>query len=196
MVAEAVFSVTRLVVGGMFLVALAAKARDLPSFRSALRGFRVVPRHLERPVAHVVLGAEAVVVLLMVDRASAVVGLVAATVLLVTFATGMARVVARGDRVPCGCFGRSAAPIGRAHIWRNGLLATASAVGAVAGTTTGADRLDGPVLLVLPLFSAALIALLVLSDQLLGVPDRPDPPQPRRHRPPVDIPSTGTTRKR
>lgn len=111
MIGEAVFLVIRLVIGGMFLLALVSKMRDLASFRSAVRGFRVVPRHLERPVAFAVLGAEAAVVVLVTVRSSAAIGLTIATVLLVAFATGMARVVARGDRVPCGCFGRSAAPI-------------------------------------------------------------------------------------
>ncbi len=202
MVAEAVLLVVRLVVGGMFLVALVAKLRDLPSFRSAVRGFRVVPRHLERPVAVAVLGAEAAVVLLLLVRATAVLGLALAAVLLVAFATGMARVVARGDRVPCGCFGRSAAPIGRAHVVRNALLATASAAGLVAGLAPGAEPLDGPVLLVLSLFSLAVVGVLLLSDQLLAVaepPRRPAPPrrpEPLPHRPPADIPSTGATRKR
>ena len=190
MLAEAVFLVTRLVVGGTFLVALVAKVRDLRSFHAAVRGFRVVPRRLERPVASAVLGAEAAVVLLMVDRASAAVGLAAGSVLLAGFATGMARVLTRGERVPCGCFGRSDAPIGRAHVWRNALLATASAAGLVAGLASRAEPLDGPVLLVLSLFSAAVVALLVLLDQLLSVPEPP------RHRPPVGISSTGTTRKR
>jgi len=132
----------------MFLVALVSKLRDLPSFRATLRGFRVVPRRLEWPVASAVLGAEAAVVLLVVARPSAAVGLAVAVALLVAFAAGMARVVARGDRVPCGCFGRSSAPISRAHVGRNALLAAASAAGLVAGLTSAAEPLDGPVLLV------------------------------------------------
>ncbi len=196
MVGEAVFLVVRLVVGGMFLVALVSKLRDLPSFRATLRGFRVVPRRLERPVASAVLGAEAAVVLLVVARPSAAVGLAVAIVLLVAFATGMARVIARGDRVPCGCFGRSTAPISRAHVGRNALLAAASAAGLVAGLTSGSEPLDGPVLLVLSLFSAAVIAALVLSDQLLTVAEPPRRLEPHRRVPPVDIASTGTTRKR
>ncbi|MBC8090547.1 MAG: hypothetical protein H7Y15_01075 [Pseudonocardia sp.] len=196
MIGEAVFLVIRLVIGGMFLLALVSKLRDLASFRSAVRGFRVVPRHLERPVAFAVLGAEAAVVILVTVRSSAAIGLTVATVLLVAFATGMARVVARGDRVPCGCFGRSAAPISRAHVGRNALLATASTAGLVAGLVSVGDPLDGPVLVVLSLFSAAVIAVLVLSDQLLTVAEPPRRPEPHRHRPPVDIPSTGTTRKR
>ncbi|MCO1657172.1 MauE/DoxX family redox-associated membrane protein [Pseudonocardia humida] len=192
MVAEAVFLVARVVVGGMFLVALVSKARDLPSFRTAVRGFGVVPRRLERPVVAAVLGAEAAVVLLLVGRSSAAVGLGAAALLLTAFATGMARVLARGDRVPCGCFGRSTAPIGRAHVWRNGLLAGAAVTGLVAGASSHA-RLDGPVLLVVSLFAAAVVVVLVLSDQLLAVPE---PPPRRPHRPPVGNPSTGATRKR
>ena len=195
MVAEGFLLVVRLVVGGMFLVALAGKLRDLPSFRSSLRGFRAVPRHLERPVAAAVLAAEVAVVVLVLLRSTAAFGLALAVVLLVAFATGMLRVLARGDRVPCGCFGRSTAPITRAHVVRNALLATAAAAGAVVGLAAGPEPLDGPVLLVLSLFSAAVIAVLLLSDQLLGVAEPPRRPEPRRHRP-VDIPSTGPTRKR
>ncbi|MCY7344001.1 MAG: hypothetical protein LH603_19735 [Pseudonocardia sp.] len=196
MVAEAIFLVSRVVVGGMFLVALVSKVRDLPSFRSALRGFRVVPRRLERPVTFAVLGAEAATVLLMVDQTSAPIGLAVAAVLLVAFAVGMVRVLARGERVPCGCFGRSAAPISRAHVWRNGLLAATGVAGLVAGLTSGAGPLDGPTQLVLSLFAVAVVAVLLLSDQLLAVPEPPRRPEPRHHRPPVDSPSTGTTRKR
>jgi len=125
------------------------------------------------------------------------VGLAVAVALLVAFAAGTARVVARGDRVPCGCFGRSSAPISRAHVGRNALLAAASAAGLVAGLTSAAEPLDGPVLLVLALFSAAVVAVLVLSDQLLtGVAEPPRRLEPQRRVPPVDVPSTGTTRKR
>lgn len=196
MVGEAFLLVVRVVVGVVFLVALVGKLRDPASFRSALRGFRVVPRHLERPTAFVVLATEAAVVLLLLVRASAPVGLALAAVLLTGFAAGMARVVARGDRVPCGCFGRSAAPIGRAHIARNALLATASAAGAVAGLAPPAAPLHGPVLLVLPLFALALVAVLLLTDQLLSVPEPPRRSEPRRLRPPVGTPPNGTTRKR
>lgn len=196
MVAEALLLVVRVVVGGMFLVALVGKLRDPASFRSAVRGFRVVPRALERPTAHVVLGAEAAVVLLLLVRASAPIGLALAAVLLTAFAVGMARVVARGDRVPCGCFGRSAAPIGRAHIGRNALLATVSAAGAVVGLASSAEPLDGPTVLVLSLFALALVAVLLLADQLLSAPQPLRRPEPDRLRPPVGTPSTGTTRKR
>ncbi len=169
MVAEAVLLVTRQVVGGMFLVALVGKLRDPASFRSAVRGFRVVPRRLVRPLVGIVLGAEAAVVVLVVDRTTAPAGLAVAALLLVAFAVGMARVIARGDRVPCGCFGRSAAPVSRAHIGRNALLAAVSAAGLVTGLTGGVEPLDGPVLLVLSLFSAAVVAVLLLSEQLLTV---------------------------
>jgi hypothetical protein len=194
MVAEGVLLVVRLVVGGMFVVALAAKLRDPSSFRAAVRGFRVVPRRAVRPVASAVLVAEAAVVLLVAARPTAVVGLGLAVVLLIAFATAMARVVARGDRVPCGCFGRSTAPVGRAHVGRNALLAVAGAVGVVAGLISAAPPLDGPALLVLSLFSAAVIAVLVLSDQLLEAA-APRRPGPGRRTPPVGTPSTGTTRK-
>jgi hypothetical protein len=195
-VAEAFLVVVRVVVGGMFLVALVGKLRDPAPFRAALRSFRVVPRRLERPTAHAVLGAEAAVVLLLPVRASAPVGLALAAVLLTAFAVGTARVVARGDRVPCGCFGRSAAPIGRAHTGRNALLAVASAAGAVAGLTRAPAPLDGPTLLVLSLLALALVAVLLLTDQLLSAPQPLRRPEPDRLRPPVGTPSTGTTRKR
>jgi hypothetical protein len=192
-VAEAVLLVTRVVIGGMFLVALAGKLRDPAAFRLALRGFRVVPRHLERPAASAVLAAEAAVVLLLTARASAPIGLALAVLLLAAFTAGTARVVARGDRVPCGCFGRSSAPIGRAHVARNALLAVAGAAGAVAGLAPGAGELDGPALLVLSLFALAVVAVLLLADQVLAAPAAPEP---RRLRPPAGTPPAGTTRKR
>jgi hypothetical protein len=186
---EAAFLVVRLVAGAVFLVALVGKARDLGAFRSAVRGFRVVPRRWERPVALAVLGAEAVVVLLLVVRSTAAVGLAGAALLLSAFAVGMVRVLARGERVACGCFGRSSAPVSAAGVGRNALLALGCAAGAAAGLASDAVPLDGPVLLVAALFAAALVALLLLSDLLLG---GARPPRPRA---PVGSPSTGTRKR-
>ncbi len=190
MLAEAVLLIARVVVGGTLLVALVAKLRDLPSFRAAVRGYRVVPRRFERPVVLAVLGLEAGVTALLAARASAPLGLAAAAALLTGFAIATARVVARGDRVPCGCFGRSSAPVGRAHVWRNALLASTAAAGLVAGLVPGTDPLDGPARLVLVLFAVAVVAVLLLADQLLAVPE------PRRPRPPVVVPSTGSTKEK
>ncbi|MGL5862995.1 MAG: MauE/DoxX family redox-associated membrane protein [Phycicoccus sp.] len=195
MTAEMVFVGARLLIGGVLLLAAVGKLRDLGAFRASIRGFRVVPRGQERPLALGVVVVEIVAVLLLVVRGSAFVGLGVAAALLTAFAAGMVRVLARGDLVACGCFGRSTTPISRIHLWRNGVLVVVSIGGLAAGLVSGGAPLDAAALLVTAAFAAAAIGMLVLFDQLLAISSAG--PEPTDARTPTSLsPAVLSTRTR
>ncbi|MFI1829348.1 MauE/DoxX family redox-associated membrane protein [Streptomyces sp. NPDC020412] len=107
------------------------------AFVDSLRPLAAVPEPAVRAAALAVVAVESAVCLALVwpyapaTRA----GLLAATALLAVFAVVLARSVSQGTAVRCRCFGRSAAPLGRAHVVRNGLLATVAGAGAAAVAT-------------------------------------------------------------
>lgn len=81
----------------------------------------------------------AVPVLVAPDRtASIVAGYVLAAAMLSAFTVGIALSLRRGDRTPCGCFGRSAVPLGGRHIVHNLVLLAVAAAGLAATGSGGA----------------------------------------------------------
>ncbi|MEV5549868.1 MauE/DoxX family redox-associated membrane protein [Streptomyces sp. NPDC052309] len=131
----------------MFLIAVvgkAGRAGAFSAFADSLRPLAVVPGPAVRAVALAVVAGEGAVCLALVLPYTPVTlaGLLAATLLLAVFAVVIARSVGRGTTVHCRCFGRSAAPLGRAHVVRNGLLASVAGVGAAvvaAGPAGGSN---------------------------------------------------------
>lgn len=115
----------------VFLVAVAGKVTDYRAFVDSVRdlGFRPAA-----PIAPVVLAGEIAVTGLAVVLPRA--GFALAAVMLVAFAAAIARALRRGAVRPCRCFGRSATPLARAHVWRNVLLAAVASAGAVAPAGT------------------------------------------------------------
>lgn len=133
-------------VGAVFLVAVAGKVagRDgFHAFVASVRGMRVLPSGLVRPVALVVVGAEIAVCGLLATPAQAarVAGFVIAVGLLAAFTVGTVTAILRGVRTPCRCFGTSTAPLGRQQVVRNAALIVAAASGAVASVSAH-GRLD------------------------------------------------------
>jgi len=118
----------------VFLIAVVGKAGAFSAFADSLRPLAVASGSAVRAVALAVIAVEGAVCLALVLPYTPVTlaGLLAATVLLAVFAVVIARLVGRGTTVDCRCFGRSAAPLGRAHVVRNGLLASVAGVGAAA----------------------------------------------------------------
>ncbi|WP_081237486.1 MauE/DoxX family redox-associated membrane protein [Streptomyces viridosporus] len=119
----------------VFLIAVVGKAGRtgaFSAFADSLRPLAVVSGSVLRAVAFAVVAVEGAVCLALVlpYAPMTLAGLLAATVLLAVFAVVIARSVGRGTTVRCRCFGRSAAPLGRAHVVRNGLLASVAGVGA------------------------------------------------------------------
>ena len=97
--------VLRLVLGGVWSYAGAAKATDLAASVRAVRAYRILPD----PVATVVgaglpwfeLALGVLIVVGVAVRADAL----ASTVLFAVFLTGIIAAAARGLRIDCGCFG-------------------------------------------------------------------------------------------
>jgi hypothetical protein len=187
MVGEAVVVGVRVFVGGVLLVAAIGKLRDVGAFASAIRSFRIVPRRWERPVACGVIVAELAAVLLLATRNVAPVGLILSVVLLGSFTVAMARVVARGDRVTCGCFGRSNAVVGGAQLVRNVAMIVVALLGAWTSVATPAVELPTTTAVVTVVFALLCVALVVMVDEMLAMPSSP---------PRAGTPRAGTPRAR
>jgi len=134
----------------VFLVAVAGKVAGRGSFREftgSIAAMRVVPAHAARAGAFAAVTAEALVVVLTVIpvRAAAVAGSALAGLLSITFSAVIALSLRRGNRAPCRCFGRSAAPLGTRHITRNAILLIVSAACAAAVLGSGVVRAPGAV---------------------------------------------------
>jgi uncharacterized membrane protein YphA (DoxX/SURF4 family) len=102
---DAVGLVARLVTGGVWIVAGAAKLPDPAASVRAVRAYQILPEavvptvgHL-LPVVEIALGAALVLGLL--TRGAAVLSLL----LFLAFVIGIASVWARGLSIDCGCFG-------------------------------------------------------------------------------------------
>ncbi|MET9451124.1 MauE/DoxX family redox-associated membrane protein [Streptomyces cinerochromogenes] len=131
----------------VFLSAVVGKvgrAGAFSAFADSLRPLAAVSGPAVRAVALAVVAVEGAVCLALIlpYTPATVAGLLAATVLLAVFTVVIARSVGSGTTVRCRCFGRSAAPLGRAHVVRNGLLASVAGAGAVAEVTGSAGGLD------------------------------------------------------
>ncbi|GIF38829.1 MauE/DoxX family redox-associated membrane protein [Actinoplanes xinjiangensis] len=154
----------RVLIGLVFAVSVFTKLRSrgaFAAFRSSVTDMRLLPESLAGPVAAAVVAAElAIPVLLLVPGATAA-GFVVAVLLLAVFSAGIARVLAAGTAASCRCFGVSAAPFGRHHLYRNGVLAVIAAAGLTAairapgiGTDPGAAAITAG--------AAAVAALVVI----------------------------------
>ncbi|MFE7120301.1 MauE/DoxX family redox-associated membrane protein [Streptomyces sp. NPDC057654] len=132
----------RILIGTVFLTAAIGKTAgrgSFPAFAASLGRLNVVPRTATRAVAVAVVAAEWSVCLLLLAPWAPVVGLglTLAAALLTAFAAAIARVVARGAREVCRCFGSgSTTPLGVPHIVRNLLLAGLAMFAVFAMSTT------------------------------------------------------------
>jgi hypothetical protein len=120
------------------------RRRDFALFVDALRGFgvpaalaRVPPR--ARAGAVVALEAAAAVLLVVAPAA----GLVLSLGLIAMFTVVLRSAVRNGREVACRCFGASTAPVGVAHLVRNGLLLAVIGAG-VAATALAAGAEVAP----------------------------------------------------
>ena len=107
----------------VFALAAGAKARDLPA---TARTFRALGIGRPYVVARAVVAAECVTALVLVSFPG--IGALLAVVALAAFSVLLADRLARGLRVPCGCFGsRGAGPLSWRDLVRNAALAAAAA---------------------------------------------------------------------
>ncbi|TQM12066.1 MauE/DoxX family redox-associated membrane protein [Pseudonocardia kunmingensis] len=95
----------RLVLGGVWLVAGAAKITDLDASVRAVRAYRLLPETAAQivgaglPVVEILLGV------LLVAGAGVRAAAAVSAVLMLAFVIGIATAWARGLRIDCGCFG-------------------------------------------------------------------------------------------
>ncbi|MFD5743667.1 MauE/DoxX family redox-associated membrane protein [Streptomyces massasporeus] len=122
----------RILLFGVFLLALAGKVRSRTAFASFARSItdlRLFPRKVSRAAAAAVIAGEVAVLLLLVPPRTAHLGLAAAVLLLLAFTAGIVVALRGGRRAPCRCFGASATPLGPLHVVRNLILAGTGAAG-------------------------------------------------------------------
>jgi prepilin signal peptidase PulO-like enzyme (type II secretory pathway) len=118
-------------------VAGIAKVLDRESTRQGVAGFGV-PRRLVAPAALALPVIEVAVAVALLDVSTAVVGAIAAAVLLAAFMAAIAISLARGTQPDCQCFGRlHSATVGRRTLTRDAVLALLALLVAGAGPGSG-----------------------------------------------------------
>ncbi|MFC0032654.1 MauE/DoxX family redox-associated membrane protein [Micromonospora chaiyaphumensis] len=138
----------RVLLGTVLLAAAAGKVSGRAAYREFTRSVRDLGYRPAGPLAAAVVAAEfAAVVLLAVFPPA---GFLCAAALLLAFTVAVATNLRRGGGT-CRCFGRTAAPLGRHHVWRNLALIGCAVAGALA--PAGPVRPGGAIL-------AAAVALL------------------------------------
>ena len=81
------------------------KLLDLPAVAGQLAGYRIVPRAVVGHAAGVLAVAEAGCAVLLLLPWTRLAGLLVAGGLIIGFLAAMSLALARGTRIPCGCFG-------------------------------------------------------------------------------------------
>lgn len=173
----------RFALGLVFVVSAWSKLKspaEFAAFTRSVRRLGVLPDGALARVAAIGIAAAEVVVPVLVAipwGVSVVAGYVAAVFMLSAFTVGIALSLRRGDRTPCGCFGRSPVPLGGRHVVRN-LLLVAIALGGLAATVTGTGADD------LGIATVAAVAGLVVGALLTVAEDITELVSPStRHRP-------------
>ena len=151
-----------------FVAAGAAKLFRYPRWRSTLEEYRF-PGHVTGWISVGVPVAELGVAAALVAMSQPV-GAAASLVLLALFSAAIARVaVARGRRVPCGCFGGDRTRDYRLLLGRNALLSVAAAVVLMQGADGGlVSSILGPDVLPALLVTAGIGLIVVLASQISG----------------------------
>ncbi|GGK99299.1 methylamine utilization protein MauE [Planomonospora parontospora subsp. parontospora] len=148
----------------VFAAAVAGKVRGRAAFGefvSSIVALGVLPRRASVAAAYALTAAEAAAVLLLAWPPTVPLGFAAAVGTLAVLTGGILATLRRGRRVPCRCFGASAAPLGRVHVARNLVLAALGGAGLAAWSAAGASA-PHPAGAVLALVAAGVGALLVV----------------------------------
>lgn len=161
----------------VFLASAAGKLRGrnaLAVFTAEVRAWRLVPAGASGAVAAGVAGAEAVAAVLSALPAAGRSGPVLGGLLVAVFTAGIVVTRARGTTARCSCFGRTAVPLGRRHLMRNGsLLAAAGLALLPVGEASGA-----PAVVVAVGAGAAAALLVVTLDEIVGLFAASEPSAP------------------
>ncbi|HEX6533399.1 MAG TPA: MauE/DoxX family redox-associated membrane protein [Gemmatimonadaceae bacterium] len=151
----------RLFLAAVFLVAALGKLADRRGSRRALTEFGV-PRVLAAPVAAMLPVIELAVAALLVPRATARSGAIAAMVLLGVFIVAIGISLARGRQPDCHCFGQlHSAPVGWSTLARNGAFIGIAAVALRWGGESPGAIAVTPGAVAWIALAAALIALVL-----------------------------------
>lgn len=111
----------------VFALAAAGKLRDPGAFVAAVRGYAIVPRGAERPVAWAVIAAEGLLAASLLTGAAAGAAAFGGVALVGVMLAAVLVVLRRGDDVSCGCFGAADERVSTATALRLvALLAVAS----------------------------------------------------------------------
>lgn len=138
---RAIVSLTlRLALAALFIFSAVMKLRDPGAFAFGVKGFKIIPAHLEgliQLVTYAVPWTElAAAVALLLPRWSRA-GAVAVMILMAGFSAGIASVMLRGIDANCSCFGSikflCTGPMGTCHLVRNGVIFLAALVVAAVG---------------------------------------------------------------
>jgi hypothetical protein len=161
----------RMLLLGVFVVALAGKARRRSAYRefvSSVAALGVVPHRMSGVVAAVVTTVEAAVVLLLAAPATVLAGFGLATVLLAVFTTGILLALRKGRRAPCHCFGASSTPLGVVHVVRNLVLIAVGVAGLLSGlVATGHAPHPAGLLLAVTAALLGLVPVLRMDDLMV-----------------------------
>jgi uncharacterized membrane protein YphA (DoxX/SURF4 family) len=101
----AAVTVARLVLGGVWIAAGAAKVTDLDASVRAVRAYRLLPETVAQVVGAGLPLVEILLGILLIVGAGVRVSAVVSAVLMSAFVVGIASAWARGLRIDCGCFG-------------------------------------------------------------------------------------------
>ncbi|MET8454277.1 MauE/DoxX family redox-associated membrane protein [Streptomyces sp. NPDC005209] len=157
----------RILLGLVFLCSLAGKLRGAAAFlefRAAVSQLAPALRRIRKPVAVLVVAAEALAVVTLALPETVAAGFTVSAALLAAFTAGLLGVLRRGATTPCGCFGRSA-PVAPRHVVRNIVLGFVALAGlgvqlATPGTPPTGGSSAG---LLLTAGTAALLALVTVT---------------------------------
>jgi len=159
------------VLTGVFATSAASKLRGRAAFAefvtatARIGGFRP---DQARPMAMVVAGAEAAIVLgfitaaLAASRVLAGLATAGSALLLAVFTGAIVRAMRRGAAVPCRCFGASKTPLGRRHLVRNAVLLVAAALGLATALAAGSAPVH-PAGLAVAAGAGVLVAILAIA---------------------------------
>ncbi|MEU8172870.1 MauE/DoxX family redox-associated membrane protein [Microbispora hainanensis] len=164
------FAFCRLLTGIVFLMSAVSKLRGRAAYEEFTAATRALVRLPARPVAALVVTAEAAVAPLLAWPPTVLAGFCLALGLLVAFTVAIAVALRRGRRVSCRCFGASAVPVGPGHLVRNAVFLAAAAAGAVqAGAGTVLAGLGPAGFAAVALAAGAAAVLLSAIGEIAGL---------------------------
>jgi Methylamine utilisation protein MauE len=160
----------QVLVGLVFLVAVAGKLRDVGDFARSVPELAPALLRTARPVAWLVIGLELLVVALMVGAllavpAAAVAGFALALALDGAFTAAIVLALRRRTGATCRCFGPAPRRLGVRHVVRDLVLGLAALLGLAAGLAAG-PRGTATGLLLAAVSGAVAAAVVVSFDDI------------------------------